>query len=185
MLFRSGEFNLDGINPAPRGMPQIEVTFDIDANGIMHISAKDKSTGKENKITIKSDSGLKEDEIKQMIREAEENAESDKKMVNLIQARNNAESSLNMLNKDYNEYKDQITEDERTKIDEAIKTLNDKMKGEDVDAINNASMELFKVFGPVQVKKQEAEEAKSKTSETSTESKTDDNVVDAEVKESK
>ena len=100
-----GEFNLDGIQPAPRGIPQIEVTFDIDANGIMHISAKDKNTGKENKITIKSDSGLSEQEIQRMVREAEENAEADHRARELIDSRNQAESNLHNMNKDYEEVK--------------------------------------------------------------------------------
>jgi molecular chaperone DnaK len=95
-----GEFNLDGINPAPRGVPQIEVTFDIDANGIMHISASDKATGKKNHITIKSDSGLSEDEITRMVRDAEENAEADKKAKELIEARNQTEAQLNSIQKD-------------------------------------------------------------------------------------
>jgi len=173
-----GEFNLDGIAPAPRGMPQIEVTFDIDANGIMHISAKDKGTGKENKITIKSDSGLKEDEIQQMVREAEENAEQDKKTVELIQARNNAEGTYNSFKKDFDSFKDTVTEDERTKAEEALTALNEAIKGEDVELINKATTGLYEAIGPITAKKHEAEE-KAK------ESKTDDNVVDAEVKESK
>jgi molecular chaperone DnaK len=109
-----GEFNLDGIAPAPRGMPQIEVTFDIDANGIMNISAKDKNTGKENKITIKSDSGLTDAEIQRMVREAEENADADKQAKELIEARNQAEATSHSINKDFEEFKDQLTDDEKT-----------------------------------------------------------------------
>ena len=179
-----GMFDLTGIPPAPRGMPQIEVTFDIDANGIMHISAKDKGTGKENKITIKSDSGLKEDEIKRMVAEAEENAEADKKLVELIQARNGAEGTYNGFKKDFDTYKDQVTEEERNKAEEALNNLNEAIKGEDVEAINKANMELYQAIGPITGKKYEAEEATKKASEakeTSTESK-DDNVVDAEIK---
>ena len=180
-----GEFNLDGIAPAPRGMPQIEVTFDIDANGIMHISAKDKGTGKENKITIKSDSGLKEDEIKQMVREAEENAEADKKQVELIQARNQAEGTLNTFKKDFDQYKDQVTEEERTKAEEAFNALEEALKGDDAEAITNAVPKVYEAMGPITGKKYEAEEAAKKAAEGATESKADDNVVDAEVKESK
>jgi len=180
-----GEFNLDGIAPAPRGMPQIEVTFDIDANGIMHISAKDKGTGKENKITIKSDSGLKEDEIQQMVREAEENAEQDKKQVELIQAKNNAEGTLNTFKKDFDQYKDQVTEEERTKAEEAFNALEEALKGDDAEAITNAVPKVYEAMGPITGKKYEAEEAAKKAAEGATESKADDNVVDAEVKESK
>ncbi len=180
-----GLFNLDGIAPAPRGMPQIEVTFDIDANGIMHISAKDKSTGKENKITIKSDSGLKDDEIQRMVREAEENAEADKKLVELIQARNGAEGTYNSFKKDFDEYKDQVTEEERNTAQEALEVLNKAIQGDDVEAINKANTELYQAIGPITGKKYEAEEAAKKATEGATESKADDTVVDAEVKESK
>ena len=173
-----GEFNLDGIAPAPRGMPQIEVTFDIDANGIMHISAKDKGTGKENKITIKSDSGLKEEEIQRMVREAEENAEADKKQVELIQARNGAEGTYNNFKKDYDTYKDQVTEEERNKAQEALDKVLEAIKGEDVEAINKANTELYQAIGPITGKKYEAEEALKKQSESK-----DGSVVDAEVKE--
>ena len=172
-----GEFNLDGIAPARRGMPQIEVTFDIDANGIMHISAKDKSTGKENKITIKSSSGLSESEIEQMVKDAELNAESDKKQVELIQARNNAESTYHNFSKDFNEYKDQITEDEKAKVEKALSNVQDAIDGDDVEAITTATTELYQAMNPVTAKKQEAEQ------KTSTSSNKDDNVVDAEVKE--
>jgi molecular chaperone DnaK len=156
-----GEFNLEGIDPAPRGMPQIEVTLDIDANGILNVSAKNKTTGKENKITIKSDSGLTEAEIQRMVREAEENAESDKKAKELIDARNNAEGTAHNLKKDYEEYKDQLTEEERTKFDEAITALNTASAGEDPEAIQQSVQGLFEAAGPVMTKKQAAESAKA------------------------
>jgi len=155
-----GEFNLEGINPAMRGTPQIEVTIDIDANGIMHVSAKDKNTGKENKITIKSDSGLSEAEIQRMVREAEENAEADKKMVELINARNQAEGAGHSINKDFEEYKDQLTEEEKTAFETAKASLDESVKGEDVTAINEAVQKLFESAGPVMTKKQAAESAK-------------------------
>jgi molecular chaperone DnaK len=180
-----GEFKLDGIPPAPRGTPQIEVTFDIDANGIMHISAKDKGTGKENKITIKSDSGLSESEIQQMVKDAELNAEADKKQVELIQARNGAEGTYNNFKKDFDAFKDQVTEEERTKAEEALNVLNKAIQGDDVEAINKANTDLYQAIGPITGKKYEAEEAAKKAAEGSTESKTDDTVVDAEVKEAK
>jgi molecular chaperone DnaK len=155
-----GEFNLEGIAPAMRGTPQIEVTIDIDANGIMHVSAKDKNTGKENKITIKSDSGLSEAEIQRMVREAEENAEADKKMVELINARNQAEGAGHSINKDFEEYKDQLTEEEKTAFETAKASLDESVKGEDVTAINEAVQKLFESAGPVMTKKQAAESAK-------------------------
>ena len=173
-----GEFNLDGIAPAPRGMPQIEVTFDIDANGIMNISAKDKNTGKENKITIKSDSGLSDDEIQRMVREAEENAEADKKTVELVQARNSAEGASHSLGKDFEEFKDQLTEDEVTAYTSAKTTLDEAVKGEDASAINEAVNKLFESAGPVLGKKHDAE-----TKKTSAEQPKDGEVVDAEFKE--
>ena len=156
-----GEFKLDGIAPAPRGMPQIEVTFDIDANGIMNISAKDKSTGKENKITIKSDSGLSEAEIQRMVREAEDNAESDKKARELIDARNNAESTTHGIKKDFEEFKDQLTEEEKTAYETALKTVETAVLGEEVEAITTSVTAFFEAAGPVIAKKQASEQAKT------------------------
>ena len=168
-----GDFNLDGIPPAQRGMPQIEVTFDIDANGIMHISAKDKGTGKENKITIKSDSGLSEADIENMVREAEENAESDKKQVELIQVRNGAESTLNNFRKDFNTYSDKVTAEEKETASKAIDAVESALVTEDVEDINKKVTELYQAIGPITKAKHDAEEAEKKK----------DDVVDAEVKE--
>lgn len=170
-----GEFKLDGIAPAPRGTPQIEVTFDIDANGIMHISARDKGTGKENKITIKSDSGLDESEIQRMVKEAEENAEADKKLVELIQARNGAESTLNGFSNDYNKYKDQVTQEESDKAKQAIDAVEQAIAGDDVEVINKSITELYQAIGPITQKKHEAEQAEKDKPQQ-------DDVVDAEVK---
>jgi molecular chaperone DnaK len=156
-----GDFNLEGINPAPRGTPQIEVTLDIDANGILNVSAKDKNTGKENKITIKSDSGLTEAEIQRMVQEAEENAESDKKQADLINARNSAEGTTHSIKKDYEEYKEQLTEEERTKFDEAAKAVTEACAGEDKEAIDKSVNSFFEAAGPVMTKKQAAESAKA------------------------
>jgi molecular chaperone DnaK len=156
-----GEFKLDGIAPAPRGMPQVEVTFDIDANGIMNISAKDKSTGKENKITIKSDSGLTEAEIQRMVQEAEENAESDKKVRELIDARNNAESTTHSIKKDFEEFKDQLTEEEKTAYETALNGVEEAVKGDDVEAITKSVTAFFESANPVMSKKQAAEQAKT------------------------
>ena len=135
-----GEFKLDGIAPARRGTPQIEVTFDIDANGIMNISAKDKSTGKENKITIKSDSGLSKEQIEQMVRDAEANAESDKKARELIEAKNTAEALINNVENDLKETT--LTDTDKTKIEDAVKALQTELTGTDKDAIVQKTSEL-------------------------------------------
>jgi molecular chaperone DnaK len=154
-----GEFNLDGIAPAPRGIPQIEVTFDIDANGIMKISAKDKGTGKENNITIKSDSGLSEAEIQRMVQEAADNAEADKKAKELIEARNQAEGAAHSVGKDFETYKDQLTEEEKTAYTNAKSALDTALAGEDKEAISEATSKLFEAASPVMAKKQAAEQA--------------------------
>lgn len=156
-----GEFNLEGIAPAMRGQPQIEVTLDIDANGILNVSAKDKNTGKENKITIKSDSGLTEAEIQRMVREAEENAESDAKAKTLIEARNGAEAQAHSLKKDFDTYKDQLSEEERTAIETAMTAVETASAGEDVEAINKSVTDLFESASPMFAKKQAAETAKN------------------------
>ena len=161
-----GEFKLDGIAPARRGQPQVEVTFDIDANGIMNISAKDKGTGKENKITIKSDSGLSDAEIQRMVREAEENAESDKQARELIEARNSAEGATHSIKKDFEEFKDQLAEDEKTKIEEAITSVSTATAGDDAEAIKKSVETLFESASPLFAKKQAAEQAKQQTAQS-------------------
>jgi molecular chaperone DnaK len=153
-----GEFNLEGIAPAPRGVPQVEVTFDIDANGIMHISATDKATGKKNNITIKSDSGVSEEEIKRMIRDAEENAESDMKAKTLIEARNGAESQMNSIQKDFDELKDQLTDEDKSAIESALTDLKEATNGDDAEKINELVQKLFETSAPLVSKKQEAEQ---------------------------
>jgi molecular chaperone DnaK len=154
-----GEFNLDGIEPARRGTPQIEVTFDIDVNGIMHISAMDKNTGKKNNITIKSDSGLSEDEIRRMVLDAEENAESDKKARELIEARNAAESQRHSLQKDFEEFKDKLSDEEIAAFESALVNLDEVSNGDDPEKINEALQSLFEASAPLMAKKQEAEKA--------------------------
>src|SRR4029450_13448317 len=116
-----GQFNLEGIPPAPRGMPQIEVTFDIDANGIMHVNAKDKATGKENKITIKANSGLSEAEIQSMVKDAEAHAEDDRKVLETVQARNTLDSLVHSVKKSVAEYGDKVDAGEKSKIEAALK----------------------------------------------------------------
>jgi len=168
-----GEFNLEGIPPARRGTPQIEVTFDIDANGILHVSAKDKGTGKENKITIKANSGLSESEIQQMVTDAEVNADADKKQRELIEARNNAEGMLHGFNQDFDKYSDKVTPEEKTKAEEAIKEVEEAVKGTDPQAIQDSIPKLYEAMGPITKAKTDAEEQKSQN----------ESVVDAEVKE--
>ncbi len=139
-----GEFNLEGIAPAPRGTPQIEVTFDIDANGILHVSAKDKATGKENKITIKANSGLTDDEIQKMVKDAEANAEEDKKRVAMVQARNAGEAMVHSVKKSLEEHGDKIDADEKAKIEEAIKEAEAALKTEDQAQIESKTEALMK-----------------------------------------
>jgi molecular chaperone DnaK len=154
-----GEFKLDGIAPARRGQPQIEVTFDIDANGIMHISAKDKSTGKENKITIKSNSGLTEDEIKKMIDEAEANAESDKKARTLIETRNSAEAQVHEVKKDLEEFRSELTETEISEIESVITAVETAAKGDDAEKITEELNKVFPAMKTLLEKKQAKEQA--------------------------
>jgi molecular chaperone DnaK len=142
-----GEFNLEGIAPARRGMPQIEVTLDIDANGIMHVSAKDKNTGKENKITIKANSGLTDAEIESMIKDAEANAEEDKKKRELVDAKNSAEGQIHMIRKELSER--EITEEVKTKVEEAITVAEEAIKSEDKDKITQAMSDLMAASQPV------------------------------------
>jgi len=182
-----GEFNLEGIAPAPRGLPQVEVTFDIDANGIMHISAKDKATGKENKITIKSNSGLSDEEVQRMIREAEENAEADKKARELIDARNSADAQLHSFKKDLEEFGDQITEEQKAEIEGAIKSVEEAVSGNDAERITEELNKAYPAMKALLDRRSEAEAAKQQA-DAQPEAKVDDNVVDAtftETKESK
>ena len=154
-----GEFKLDGIAPARRGQPQVEVTFDIDANGIMHISAKDKATGKENKITIKSNSGLSEAEIEAMIKDAELNADADKKARELIETKNSAEAQIHEVKKDLEEFRAELTETEVTEIETVITEVESVMKGDDKEKINEALTKVFPAMKTLLDKKQAKEQA--------------------------
>jgi molecular chaperone DnaK len=138
-----GQFNLEGIEPARRGTPQIEITLDIDANGILKVSAKDKSTGKENKITIKANSGLSEEEIEKMVQDAEANAEADAKARKVVEARNTADAQVHQLRKELEEKGDKITAEQRTAIEDAIKVVEEAIKGDDADAIQKAATDMF------------------------------------------
>jgi molecular chaperone DnaK len=137
-----GQFNLEGIPPSPRGMPQIEVTFDIDANGILHVSAKDKATGKENKITIKASSGLTEDEIKRMVKDAEAHAAEDKKQLELVTSRNQLDGLIHSVRKSLAEYGDKIDADEKSRIEAAIKDAEGALKEDDKEKIDAKAQSL-------------------------------------------
>ena len=171
-----GEFNLEGIAPARRGTPQIEVTLDIDANGIMHVSAKDKNTGKENKITIKANSGLTDDEIQRMIKDAEANAEEDRRQRDLIQARNNADSTIHNIRQDIEELRTELTADQIDAIEKVCTELEEAAKGTDREAITGKINEVMAASQPIF-------EAKSK--KDNSETKPDDTVVDADFTEKK
>ena len=176
-----GEFNLEGIAPARRGMPQIEVTLDIDANGIMHVSAKDKNTGKENKITIKANSGLTDQEIQQMIKDAEANAEEDKKQRELVESRNQADAQIHTVRTDLDEVRDQLTAEQIEKIESAISALETAVKDTDQADITAKINDLITASLPIF-------EAKSKAAEPKSADETkpvDDGVVDAEFTEKK
>jgi molecular chaperone DnaK len=185
-----GEFNLEGIPPASRGTPQIEVSFDIDANGILHVGAKDKGTGKENKITIKANSGLSEAEIQQMVKDAELNAVEDKKKLELVQARNAGEAAVHSVKKSLTEHGDKIEASEKDAIETAAKDLEEVLKGEDKEAIEaktealmTASQKLGeKVYADMQAQQAAASAGAAGAAEAKPQ---DDNVVDAEVKEVK
>ena len=139
-----GQFNLEGIPSAPRGTPQIDVIFDIDANGILHVSAKDKATGKENKITIKANSGLSEDEIQRMVKDAEANAEEDKKLHELVTARNQLEGLVHQVKKSLTDFGDKITADEKSGVETALKAAEEAVRGEDKTVIDASSEALMK-----------------------------------------
>ena len=177
-----GIFNLEGIAPAPKGMPQIEVTFDIDANGIVAVSAKDKGTGKEQKITIQSDGGLSKEEIEQMVKDAEANKEADKKKRELVDAKNQADSLVNSTEKSLKEHGDKVEAADKEAIETAKAELAEAAKGDDADAIKSkieALATAAQKLGEAVYKAQQAE-AKAETTE---ESKKEDDVVDAEYEE--
>ena len=182
-----GEFNLEGIAPAPRGTPQIEVTFDIDANGILHVSAKDKATGKENKITIKANSGLSDAEIEQMVKDAEANAEDDRKRVELVQAQNQAEAMISSVNKSVKEYGDQLEASEKEAIEAAIKDLESVAKGTDKEAIEEKTTALMTASQKLGEKMYADSQAQAAAgaADAQASAAADDDVVDAEVKEVK
>src|SRR5574343_77607 len=185
-----GEFNLEGIAPAARGTPQIEVSFDIDANGILHVGAKDKATGKENKITIKANSGLTEEEIQKMGKDAELNAEEDKKVKELAESRNTADALVHSTKKSLGEYGDKLEAGEKDKIEAAAKELEEALKGDDkadIEAKTEALMTASQKLGEKMYADMQAQQAAGAAGAAGGEQAkpADDNVVDAEVKEVK
>jgi len=182
-----GQFNLTDIPPAPRGMPQIEVTFDIDANGILHVSAKDKATGKENKITIKANSGLSEDEIRRMEEDAAEHAEEDKALRELVDVRNAGDNMVHSVKKSLTEHGDKLEADEKEKIETAIKELEDVLKEGDketIEAKTTALVEASQKLGEKIYAAAQAENAETNPNEEA-EKTVDAEVVDAEFEEVK
>jgi len=188
-----GQFDLVGIPPAPRGVPQVEVTFDIDANGILHVSAKDKGTGKEHKIKITASSNLSKEEVEKMKEEAKKNEAEDSKKKAKVEAENNSEAVILQTKKVLEEFKDKVDADTKKKVEDKIKELEDARKGEDPDKINAKIEELNKVVQEIGAKvyqeaaarEQKEQKEQSDNQNKQDESAKDDNVVDAEFKETK
>ncbi len=195
-----GEFNLEGIPPAGRGVPQIEVSFDIDANGILHVGAKDKASGKESKITIKANSGISEEEIQKMVKDAELNASEDKRKLELVQAKNQGEAMVHSVRKSLTEYGDKLDAAEKEKIEAALKDAEAALQGEDkatIDEKTNALMSASQKLGEKMYADQQADAAAQANAsgtaasggagaaDTKATQAEDDNIVDAEVKEVK
>jgi len=184
-----GQFNLEGIPPAPRGMPQIEVTFDIDANGILHVSAKDKATNKENKITIKANSGLSESEIQRMVKDAEANAAEDKKQLEIVTSRNQLDSLVHSVRKSLKDYGDKIGADEKSKIETALKDAEEAMKSDDkakIDARTQALAQAAQKMGEKMYAEAQQKQGAAGAGDAGASKPADDgNVVDAEFTEVK
>ncbi|MGL9751811.1 MAG: molecular chaperone DnaK [Symbiopectobacterium sp.] len=178
-----GQFNLDGIQNAPRGMPQIEVTFDIDADGILHVSAKDKNSGREQNITIKASSGLNEDEIQKMVRDAEANAEADRKFEELVQACNHGDHLLHSTRKQLEESGDKLAANDKTAIEDALKALESALKGEDKAEIEAKIQTLIEASAKLLEASQQQAQAGAGNADDA--ARKEDDVVDAEFEEVK
>jgi molecular chaperone DnaK len=178
-----GQFNLTDIPPAARGTPQIEVSFDLDANGILNVGAKDKNTGKEQSIVIKASSGLSDDDIEQMVKDAEANAEDDKKFESLVQAKNNADMLVHATRKSISEAGDNLTDEEKDGVEASTLKLEEAIKQDSLEAIEEATKKLNEVLTPLTQKlyPQAEESAPDGAEETSS----DENTVDAEFEEVK
>ena len=178
-----GQFNLEDIPPAQRGMPQIEVTFDLDANGILNVSAKDKKTGKEQSIVIKASSGLSDEDIEKMVKDAEANAEEDKKFEGLVQAKNNADMLVHATRKTVDESGDKLSDDEKQSIEKAVTDLENAIKEENIDSIEASTKSLNDVLTPLSEKLYQAGEDQGVSEEPN--NSDDENTVEAEFEEVK
>jgi molecular chaperone DnaK len=181
-----GQFNLEGIRPAARGVPQIEVTFDIDADGILHVSAKDKDTGKEQKITIKASSGLSDAEVEQMVADAEANKDADAKFEELVQARNQADGMVHGTRKQIEEAGEALGADDKAQIEAAIAELETAIKGEDKEEIDAKTQALIQASAKLmEIAQANAQQAGEEQATDATQEKAEDDVVDAEFEEVK
>lgn len=188
-----GQFNLEGIAPAPRGVPQIEVTFDIDADGLIHVSAKDKKTGREQKITIQSSSGLSKDDIERMVREAQEHSAEDKKFEELANARNRADATIHAMRKQIADAGDAVPASAKAEVEKAISELELAVRGDDKDKIEQCEKKVLEAAQAVmqasqakaQATQQQAQSSQGSSAGSSSSGKADDNVVDAEFEEVK
>ena len=180
-----GQFNLTDIPPAARGVPQIEVSFDLDANGILNVSAKDKNTGKEQSIVIKASSGLSDEDIEKMVKDAEANAEEDKKFEELVKTKNNADMLVHATRKTIEESGDKLTDDEKTQVEDSIKSLEEAIASENVETIDAAIKNLNDVLTPLTQKLYKQENPDNQTEPQAESDETSENTVDAEFEEVK
>ena len=180
-----GQFNLTDIPPASRGVPQIEVSFDLDANGILNVSAKDKNTGKEQSIVIKASSGLSDEDIEKMVKDAEANAEDDKKFEELVKTKNNADMLVHATRKTIEESEDKLNEDEKKQVEEALTGLEEAVTSEDIDSIESATKNLNDVLTPLTQKLYKQENPEASSEAETDENASTDNTVDAEFEEVK
>ena len=180
-----GQFNLTDIPAAARGVPQIEVSFDLDANGILNVSAKDKNTGKEQSIVIKASSGLSDEDIEKMVKDAEANAEDDKKFEELVKTKNNADMLVHATRKTIEESEDKLEEEEKSQVEEALKGLEEAISSEDIEAIESATKNLNDVLTPLTQKLYKQENAEGQSDTNTDEDGSSENTVDAEFEEVK
>ena len=180
-----GQFNLTDIPAAARGVPQIEVSFDLDANGILNVSAKDKNTGKEQSIVIKASSGLSDEDIEKMVKDAEANAEDDKKFEELVKTKNNADMLVHATRKTIEESEDKLEDDEKNQVEEALKGLEEAIASEEIEAIESATKNLNDVLTPLTQKLYKQESSEGQTQTDASEDESSENTVDAEFEEVK
>ena len=180
-----GQFNLTDIPPAARGMPQIEVSFDLDANGILNVSAKDKNTGKEQSIVIKASSGLSDDDIEKMVKDAEANAEDDKKFEELVKTKNNADMLVHATRKTIEESGDKLSDEEKKQVEDAVVSLEEAISSENIETIESSTKNLNDVLTPLSQKLYKQEESEEQPNADSTSEESSENTVDAEFEEVK